>query len=351
MPRSCAGNRTARPTSVNSTGLAVAALLIGLLAGCAQRESVPARQASTVEVVNLMPAFWEIMTGNPEQRAAGLDALLRQHPRIHGPVLPVDSNLTEYLGGLEPLLPGMRELEPLALRQIDASVAQLDALLPALKSTVVYVGPSLFTSNGQVRVVDGRPVVLIGLDVQAYAERDLLPPESRHDLRAFITHEILHAHHYEKNPAMRDFANRLFDRSAPAPLYASLWIEGLATCMSMGLDGDGSVERALMDKNLPSAIVPAVQKVATELHDKLEVRDIDQIGDFFWLGRERNDIPSRSGYAVGALVAADIVERQGIERALGLQGDALIAELRSSLKALMTSGYRVEWTGACAGMK
>lgn len=335
---------------MNKTWLTVPALILASLWACSQRNTTPPT-SSKVEVVNLMPGFWEVMAKSPSERPAALDGLLRRHPRIHGPVLPVDSDLPEYLEGLEPLLPGMRELEPLALRQIDASLAQLDTLLSPLTATSVYVAPSLFTSNGQVRVVEGKPVVVIGLDVQAYAERELLPQESRYDLRAFITHELMHAHHYEKNPAMRDFANRLFDRAAPAPLYASLWIEGLATCVSMGLDGDGSLERALMDKGLPAAIVPALQKVATELHDKLEVRDLDQIGDFFWLGRARDDIPPRAGYAVGALLAADIVKRRGLAQALGFEGDALVTELRSSLKALMAPGYPVQWNGACSNMQ
>jgi hypothetical protein len=314
---------------------------------CFSASMAAAAQPTGPVVINLMPTFWDVMAAEPATRAQKLEALLKAHPRIHGPVLPTDTDLSQYIENLTPFLAQMRELEPKVLTQIDASRKLLNGLLPPLEATTIYVGPSLFTSNGQVRVVDSRPVLVIGVDVQAYAELELLPAESRHDLRAFIAHELVHTHHYEQNPAIRALANDLFDRASPAPLYVGLWVEGFATCVSMMVDGDGTVERALMSKDLPRLIAPVRGKVARELESKLELRSIDAIAEYFWADGAREDIPSRSGYAIGALVASDIVKRAGLKGAMDLHDEALLREVRAALVRIADPRYELAWKTVC----
>jgi hypothetical protein len=301
-----------------------------------------------------MPAFWAVVEGHTpddaDTRAAQFDRLvIGANPSLYGPVIPLNAgfDLPYYFEQLLPLLPAMRDLEGLTRAQIGYSLDMLRGRVGELADMKIYIAPSLFTSNGQVRVVDDRPIVMFGLDVQAYAELELLPEASRYDLRAYVAHELIHAHHYGVNAEMRRAANTLFDAERPAPLYLNLWIEGLATCISMSMDGNGSIERALMSERLPAELPPLLPALAREYAAKLDSRGVDDTRDFFWLNGQRGDIPPRTAYGVGALVASDILKRIDVVAALALSGRNLRAEVGRSLDRLARSDTRLDWSDVC----
>jgi len=309
-------------------------------------------------VIQVTEAFWGIIDAEPKLDAAERARRFRhdvieKFPGLYGPVVPVsaDFNIAEYLTQLEPLLPAMRDLTRPTLEQINATIDLMDARFGKMHDVTIYVAPSLFTSNGQVRVVNDEPVVMFGVDVQAYAENGLLPKASRNDLRAYIAHELFHAHHYAVNAEMRRQANTLFDEKNPSPLYINLWIEGLATCVSMSMDGDGTAERAFMSERLPREVPPILAAAARELSGKLESRSLDDTRDFFWLGGERKDLPPRSAYAIGALVADDVLARRGLNAAVALSGDELRSEVGKALATLSQHQGSVDWSRVCTTSK
>jgi len=311
--------------------------------------------ADKPQVTSVMPAFWSVMEANlpdaADTRAARFEQqVIKAYPALYGPVVGQNAgfSIPEYLGQLQPLLPAMRDLDPLTRRQIDYSLDILRGRVGRVSEMSIFIAPSLFTSNGQVRVVNDRPVVMFGVDVQAYAELEILPAASRYDLRAYVAHELFHAHHYGVNAEMRRAANTLFDPDAPAPLYLNLWIEGLATCASMSMDGNGSIERALMSERLPGELPPLLPALAKEYAAKLDSRSLDDTRDYFWLGGERKDIPPRTAYAVGALVADDILGRKGLDAALKLGGATLRREVGQAVSRLSQRGTRVDWSAVCA---
>lgn len=314
-----------------------------------------AQARAPITIVSVMPDFWAVMDAKSDASTRAQrfrDKVLAAHGELYGPVIPVagEFDVADYLSQLEPFLPAMRELEGLTRHQIETSAEALRAPLGDLAEMSVYIAPSLFTSNGQVRVIDDRPVVMFGVDVQAYAEAELLPAASRNDLRAYVAHELFHGHHYGVNPDMRRAANTLFDQQNPAPIYLNLWIEGLATCVSMSVDGDGTIERALMSEQLPRELPPVLGAVTSELTQKLDSRSVEATRDFFWLGGERKDIPARSAYAVGALVADDVIARRGLRTALGLAGDELRVEVGKALTRLSRQ-HGVDWSSACSKLR
>jgi hypothetical protein len=330
-----------------------------LLSGCSDKAgTAPVDNAAAVEkldVVEVMPAFLKIMDADPKADAAARAPRFRRdvieaYPALYGPVVHMnaDFDVAQYLKDLEPLIPAMRELTPLTLAQIHATVDLMNAKFGRMSGITIYLAPSLFTSNGQVRVVNDKPVVMFGVDVQAYAENEMLPAASRYDLRAYIAHELFHAHHYAVNAEMRRLANTLFDEKNPAPLYLNLWIEGLATCVSMSMDGDGTVERAFMSERLPKEVPPILATAVRELSGKLDSRSLDDTRDFFWLGGERKDLPPRSAYAIGALIADDVVTRRGLNAALALSGDELRSEVGKALETLSHHKVDIDWSRVCA---
>jgi hypothetical protein len=311
--------------------------------------------ADTPPVISVMPAFWAVMEATTpdaaDKRAARFDEqVIKAYPQLYGPVVGQNDefSLPRYIEQLQPLLPGMRDLDPLTRRQIGYSLDILRGRVGRVSDMTIFIAPSLFTSNGQVRVVDDRPVVMFGVDVQAYAELEILPATSRYDLRAYVAHELFHAHHYGVNAEIRRAANTLFDPAAPAPLYLNLWIEGLATCASMSMDGNGSIERALMSERLPTELPPLLPALAMEYASKLDSRSLEDTRDFFWLGGERQDIPPRTAYAVGALVADDILRRKGLDTALKLGGPPLRREVGQAVSRLSRRGTNLDWSKVCA---
>jgi hypothetical protein len=333
--------------------------ILVLLAACGDKRETAARDMSPppgkLEVVDVMPAFWAIVDAQPAPEPAARAArfereVVKAHPGLYGPVIPHDPEFSVpyYFDQLAPLLPGMREITPLMRQQIDAGLVAMRARFGRLSDLTVYIAPSLFTSNGQVRVVGDQPVVMFGVDVQAYAELELLPRATRNDMRAYILHELFHAHHYGVNPALRALANTLFDEQNPAPLHVNLWIEGLATCVSMSLDGDGTIERALMSERLPGELPPVLSALAREVAGKLDSRSLVDTRDLFWLGGERKDIPPRSAYAIGALIADDVILRRGLEASLKLSGDELRAEVARAVATLSNHSGSIDWSAVCA---
>jgi hypothetical protein len=301
------------------------------------------------EIYSVMPAFWSVMDSADSRAARFRQIVIEPNGELYGPVVSMgaDFSIEEYLSQLDPLLPVMREVDARMHKEIVATLRQLYARVGAPAPMTIYIAPSLFTSNGQVRVVDGQPKVMFGVDVQAYAELELLPAASRYDMRAYVAHELFHAHHYGVNEEMRRAANTLFDTANPAPLYLNLWIEGLATCASMSMDGDGPIERALMSERLPRELPPVLPALAREMAAKLDSRSLDDTRDFFWMGSERKDIPPRSAYAVGALVADDILKRRSLAAALQLSGEKLRGEVGAAMSRLVRRNAAVNWSAVC----
>lgn len=311
----------------------------------------PAEPAARGEpdILSVMPAFWSVMDAADNRAARFRQNVIEPNGALYGRVISIGAEFSveEYLSQLDPLLPVMREVDARMLTGIGAGLRELRARVGEPSGMTIYIAPSLFTSNGQVRVVDDHPVVMFGVDVQAYAELELLPAGSRYDMRAYTAHELFHAHHYGVNEEMRRAANTLFDTTHPAPLYLNLWIEGLATCASMSMDGDGSIERALMSERLPRELPPVLPALAQEMAAKLDSRRVEDTRDFFWMGGERKDIPPRSAYGVGALIADDILKRKSLAAALQLSGEKLRDEVGAAMSRLARRKANVSWSAVC----
>jgi hypothetical protein len=332
-----------------------------LLTACGDKPGTAARDKpppdGKLDIVMVMPALFTLMDAEPPLEATVRSArfqreVIEAFPSLYGPVIPdnPEFDVEDYLQQLEPLLPTLHDLDRRTYSQVEASARLLNMHVGRLPDLTIYVAPSLFTSNGQVRVVNDVPVVMFGVDVQAYAEEQLLPQASRYDLRAYVAHELFHAYHYSVNQELRGLANTLFDEKDPAPLYVNLWIEGLATCVSMGLDGDGSPARALMSEQMARELPPALARVASEMIAKVDSRNLADTRDFFWLGGERKDIPARSAYGVGAWVAGDVLARVGLQTALRLSGESLRAEVTDSLRRLGRLTAPPAWTSFCQAL-
>jgi HEAT repeat protein len=145
---------------------------------------------------------------------------------------------------------------------------------------------------------------------------------------------------------MGEMANRLFGADRP-PLFFNLWIEGLATCESMRLDGDGKTVDALMSRELAALSAPDVRRLAGELRGRMGSTAEADYRDFFWMSGERPGVPKRAAYAIGALVADRIIARQGLTRAVKLKGEPLRRAIAQALDAIGSETFQLDWDKAC----
>jgi len=204
-------------------------------------------------VTNLMSAFWSFWKGSrgrsqPEQIALLKEKLLAPNKEFYEKVttIPSDKRLGEILKTLEPSIPALRRIDGEFKEQVPRGFASFVAHFPDMDRTLpIYVGPSLFTSSGQSRDLDGRTIVFYGLDVVAV----VLPDVTNHF--PDIHHEMFHAYHWQRNPEIAAASREAFEKSRKAPMYYDLWSEGLALYAVRQLDPEASLELVLSSKTLP----------------------------------------------------------------------------------------------------
>jgi hypothetical protein len=274
---------------------------------------------------------------DPAASAASLTSqVLNAHPDLYFGFLelPRDYEPTEYIRNVRPYLASMERIAAAAADALAPVAAQLEGVVGVPVEADIYVAPSFFKTNGQVRPVGSGQTVLLGVDVQAYANAELMPRQPHTDVHAWIAHELFHAQHYSLNPEIRQAAAALFDPRNPPPVYMNLWIEGLATCASLEVAPQSSTASALMSDRLAEVERPVLRQVAQELFDKRASTAETDRRDYFWLSTGRSDIPARSAYAVGLLVADHVVRSLGLRRASALRGPELERHVSAALGEL-----------------
>jgi hypothetical protein len=136
--------------------------------GCGDKQETARRDNTAahrkLDIVTVMPVCRRVMDA-PAQHGTATRPLRFQrevidaYPGLYGPVAPRDPDfsVSDHLAQLETFLPTMRDPRR-TCAQADASLAMMRERFGRLSDMSAYLAPSLFTSNGQVRVVDDRPV-------------------------------------------------------------------------------------------------------------------------------------------------------------------------------------------------
>jgi hypothetical protein len=307
-------------------------------AGHAPTPSPPAAAAAPAApiVVDLMPDFWSFWNRaegvtEPQRVALLKELALAPHQKFYEdvPHIPSDERLTEFLDTLTPAIPALRRIDGEYRAQLPGAYAAFLAAYPDLDPTLpIYVGPSLFTSSGQVRDFDGRTIVMYGLDVVAVVLSDV------GDHVPDIQHELFHAYHWQRNPAIAAAGREAFVATRTTPMFYDLWIEGLALAAVHRLDPDAPLALVLSSPTLAGKGPAVMARVAGELRQRLDVTNLDEVGDYFFFHTRRTDIPSRMAYYVGLRLAEEVGGRLSMEEMVALDGDDLRREVDAGLLAL-----------------
>ena len=320
-------------------------LLLALLltaAGCATAPA-PARAAAGLQTLNLMPAFWEF-----ESKAAALDPagqvvlfrklVVQPNMDIYGmdefSKNITDDGITKYIGKVAPYLDAMRSVSGQVDGQVQTAQAGFMRAFPDFKPaiTVVYM-PSFGHFDGQTtELKSGRPAMLFGIDgiAQFHGEHA--------DLPVLFSHELFHVYHAQVNPALFPPNDSGPREDGKVPLYEVVWIEGLATYVSGALNPQAPPEDLLLSKTLYDKGMPLMPVIAGRILAKFDSTD-DKDQAAFVQGGVKGDIPDRSGYLAGYLMAKDLGARYSLAELAHLTGPALRTAIHDELTRLAAPAH------------
>ena len=274
----------------------------------------PAACATT----DLMPQFWEYW-----ERAKGLDPSQQfrlfeemvQKPNaavyesaFHGAPKPPSEFVPKTLAQVPELETRMGELSRKLAADLPSELDAFRKAFPKFRCTVpVYFLFSGGAFDGATRDVSGKTALLFGLDVIARLNEELSP---------LVVHELFHVYHGEA--VSED----------PETIAWGLWQEGLATYVSRKLNPNVA-EQAVCCLPEIDAVKAELPRISTELLAALDSKDRKTYARFF-LGGQELDIPARSGYYVGYLVAEEAGKTRSLEELAALSpGDAHALEQKA----------------------
>jgi len=246
-----------------------------------------------------MPDFWRAIQAGaglaPDERARHFMADFvnphLQDLRLAGLNHLDAANLESWFSKVDPILPAIRQLDG-RLRPVWArNIADYSKFFPDFDRTrsPVYFMPSFLRFDAHLEPHSGILPLFIGLDGIVMIHK----PDT--DLGVLLSHELFHCYHAQKCPKI------MLD--ADPPMFANLWIEGLATYVSERLHPNASLLAVLLDaEDLRARGDSLLGSWSRELLAKIDSTAPGDIERFFssgWKGSE----PARSGYFVGLMVA------------------------------------------------
>jgi predicted metalloprotease with PDZ domain len=164
---------------------------------------------------------------------------------------------------------------------------------------------------------------------------DWLALNENSNLDVLISHELFHAYQSEINPqAFAEYVSNI-DK---APLYKTLWTEGLATYVSRAFNPKAPLSEILMDKNLAARAPGCLNTAARELREKLDSTSTSDRKRFFAYRSPEADQtsaePSRIGYFVGMKVAEELARNYSLLDLAHLHGAELEYEIGAALQRI-----------------
>ena len=309
-----------------------------VVSACLLPASMPVRAsqapgAARCQVVNLMPSFWKFWDAAKDQPQSTQlllfdEMVVKEHPEVYREgVLSIGSGgpdlttqIAIFLRGTPANIAAMRKLSDSLEGDLPLYLSDFQRALPDFAcQNSVYFLVSLGAFDGAVRSVNGDPALLFGVDVIAR-----IHPQD--ELRVFFDHELFHIYHRQ----ITGMAGGMGD-----PLYRALWEEGLATYVSGVLNPQVS-ESAILGRpeDLAARAKPLLSQIARELVQNMDSTSPDVYQTFFLGNSARKDIPPRSGYYVGLLIARELGQSYSLQQLAEMNGESLRSTMRRILQKM-----------------
>jgi hypothetical protein len=293
-----------------------------------------------------MPPFWSFWEkaqdqAHSEQVRLFKHMVVKEHPELYNEgVLGVGSDasnldvqITDFLRDAPRDVAAMRETSDALDLDLSGYLGEFKKAFPDFRcESPIYFLVSLSAFDGAVRSVNGTPALLFGVDVIAAIH-------PRGELGVLLTHELFHA--YRRQVTGRTTAGM------GAPLYLALWEEGLATYVSEVLNPKASESEVLgRPKDLAQKTRPLLPRIAREMLQNMDSTSPEVYEGFFLGHTARNDMPPRSGYYVGLLVARDLGKNRSLQVLARMDGGSLRASVRRVLEDIANRGNELNGLSA-----
>lgn len=278
-------------------------------------------EAATAEcrIEDLTPSFWsfwdEARDKAPAEQVRLFEEVVQKpNSAVYAGILarvpmPLDELVPRSIERSRPVEGAMRTVSAQLKGELPAQLALSRREFPDFQcSTPVYFVYSAGAFDGATRQVGGQTALLFGIDVIA-SLGEALPP--------LVVHELFHVHHARLAP------------DAPDLFYWAMWREGLATYVSRRLNPDLPEEKACCMPAVPETVA-VLPKIVPEALSLLDSGKQEEYARYF-LGGAQGDIPRRSGYYLGYLVAQDLGRSHSLRELAALSP----AEVRPLLEAAL----------------
>lgn len=285
---------------------------------------------ASYNVVDIMPSFWRFWEQSQKLDAGGKVRLFRELVIQPNKSLfegftgeAGDDRLTRYFDSVQPYIPAMRRLS----NQLDTELVRYERSFrkkfPDRNwNGNIYFMPNLLggwdAGSGNL---EGRSVLVFGVDsiVKIHGEN--------FNLATLFHHELFHVYHDQLHPEWRN-KNRA---KGEFPFYQLLWREGLATYVSKVLNPKASEAEVLLSKTLAKETAPLIAKLAKEMRENLDSTSTDTFMNFLSGSPKQPDIPGRSGYYIGMLIAKKLNKKYSLAELARLGGEQLRKEIEAAL--------------------
>jgi hypothetical protein len=341
------GRKTMRKDALRFKGpvlrihLVVIASLL-LLASDSAAQSMPnskrrqgPKNTAGYTLIDLMPQFWKFWDAAEKVPASDQAQLLKRtlmdpnsqvytaHVLGFDSDKPFDEQLQQRYAKwhdlIAPRVPLMRRLSTQIATDLPRYEAKFRRTFPDFNYRgEVYFLCSFGGFDGATREVKGKTALLFGLDMIAFVYGEKADPQP------FFHHEFFHIHH-----------SQFINDGNDDPLYLSLWREGLAEYIAKQLNPSAEgIALFGLPEDMPSRAQAMLPQLAHELRTKLDSTSRDDYARFFLGKSNSTELPSRSGYYVGYVVAQRIGNGHSLPDLAKMKGPELRHQIDQALQQL-----------------
>ena len=311
--------------------IAVAALFASAAVAGA-RPDVP---APGYRVVNLMPEYWDFHDKTrglaPEAQAALFNRLIAErHPDVYSAAVlslaadkPAGEEISRRYRMVNEMIGAQMDVMRNVSDRISADLKKYETTFRKTFPDLAYTGDIYFLHSiggfdGAVRTINDRPVLLFGLDMITYVYGKDANPQP------FFHHELFHIYH-----------GQFAEENRPNDIVRALWGEGLATYVAQALNpGTGGVEIFGIPRSTPGRVLADVPGLARQLRAVLDSTDNAVYRRYFMGKDEGAEVPARSGYVMGYLVAKKLAKRHSLQELAHTPVRLLRPEIEQALAEL-----------------
>lgn len=288
------------------------------------------------KIVNLMPAFWAFYDkakGLPveEQAKCFKSEIVEKYPDVYTKRVlgfdddaDIDKVLPErYKLWIERVGPHMADVRKLS-DNMDAELARdLSSFRTAFPdysySGEIYFICSLLAFDGATRTVNGKTVLLFGVDLLA----TLFGPNA---VGPMFHHELFHIHHAQLHPSNDDDDD---------VVWRGLWNEGLALHVAKTLNPTANNKQIFgFPEDMPERSQKMLPELAREMIKRLDSMNPADYKLFFRGDSTSKTIPRRSGYYVGYQVASALGRKYSLQQLAALEGSKLRKLIEEELEKI-----------------